>query len=207
MLFSRRQFLKATTITHATTLYSPLAFSCGAGPDRVQAVIAPAPAFDFLSDGLEDGIEQFLNKEYRRGRWEYSKELITFRAPPVAEYHRNIPIEIRTANSNFTERYRSLAIFFQRFVSVTRYGEFCSSSCSPNKSAITRVAKFEFGEYAVSDISTRVQVPYDSDELKLIAALTNKVSGRVEVVKQNSSIKLRGCFFEIDGYIDKQLKY
>jgi len=202
MPFSKRQFLKAATI-HAASLYSTSAFSCGAGPDREKPVLAPLPAFDFLSDSFEDGIEKFLDKEYGRGYWVYSVDPITFRTPELAESHNSIPIEIRACDLKETKRYQSIALFVQRFVHVSKSGESCKPYCPRNRSAITRVAEFKLGEEVLPDISMRIRISnYDSSAVKMIAAFTDARTKRVEVVKQNGSIRLSGCFFEIDGYLD-----
>lgn len=204
MAFSRRAFLKAAALAQTSFLFSPSAFSCGSGPDRERAVLEPAPPFDFLSDGFEDGIEQFLNQEYGP-YWVYSNLPMAFSAPYTAEYHRKIPFEILPGDSSLTGRYRSITIFFQRFIHLSKHGESCSSSCPPNRSVITRVAKFDINEDVLPYLRLRIQVPYDSREIRLFAVLHEKKFRRIEVVKQNGSTKLRHCYFEIDGYIDERL--
>lgn len=199
MSVSRRRFLEAATILQATTLYSPSALSCGAGPEKAEYDLVPLPAFDFLTDSFEDGIEIFLDQKYGEGKWKYSVAPISFRVPDIAESYRTIPVEIGTSDFSLAGRYRRLAIFAQRFVHVSKSASPC---CPANRSTIFRVAEFELGKGVIPYLSTRIQMPsLDSAALKMVAVVTDE-AGRVEVIKQHGQIKLMPCYFEIDGYLN-----
>lgn len=198
MPLSRRQFIQAAPLLHISTLYSSPALSCGAGPNKARLDLLPLPDFEYLSDGIEDGIEQFLDKTYGVGKWKHSVAPITFGAPEIAESWNSIPIDIRTCDSSLAGRYGRLYVFVQRFVNIYKSGPSCKPYCSSKRSMISRVADFKLGENTIPDLSTRIQI-LDSASLRMIAVFTR--GEVIHVVKQNGSIQLQPCFLDIDGYV------
>lgn len=201
MPISRRVFLTTAAVMNTSALYSSSAFSCDGG--GLMYCPIPLPPSDFVLDSIdESSVETFLNEKYGNDAWSYSSLPISFTAPEISENSIKIPVEIRTDDPSLVGRYRSMEVLVHRIVKVWDTEKFRIPRHAPERFMISRVAKFKLSEQIVPYISMRIQ-NHDSGELRMIAVFTPvDRSKRIEVVKQNKTIKIMRCYFDKFVYVD-----
>ena len=188
---------------HMSALYSSSVFSCNDGRRRYCPV--PLPPHDFLSESSdENSVETFLDKKYGREAWSYSLSPISFKASEIAESLTTIPVEILTNDHSLAGQYRSIALFVQRLVKVWDTQKFRIPGHVPERYMFSRVADFKLGEQIIPNISMRIRSPGDDDGRFRMIAVFHPVekTQKIEVVKQEKTIKTFRCDFDRPVYIE-----
>lgn len=189
---------------YTSVLYSSSAFPCDGGGGLKYCPVPLSPS-DFVFDSInESNIEFFLNKQYGRDAWSYTLLPISFRAPELSENSTRIPVEVRADDPTLVGRYRSIEVFVYRKVKVWNTEKSHTPRYAPDVFMISRVAEYKLSEQIVPYISMRIR-NQDSSELRMIAVFTPiDRSKRIEVVKQEKTIKIMRCYFDMDVYVDGQ---
>lgn len=228
MPLSRRKFLIATAILY-TTAYSSLALSC-MGFSFYFTEILPS---DFVF-GSRDArnVDNFLDKKYGEGKWEYSSGTLQIHTPDIAENPAVIPVVIRSTAEK-TGLYGGIAVFVERSVAVLDSdkfdptylpsvyhvdGEKWETKNHPNALQIHKitsslsmmafVAEFKLGDHTLPEISTRLRT-LGAKEFRVIAGFipVDPVQ-KIAVIKQEKTIKTYDCMnvIYVDGKWPEGLK-